>query len=267
MAKSKYEYVKLFEQHDVCLPNTFMVIRIDGKGFSKFTTEHKYEKPNDVNGLNLMNNAAIAVMTEFKDIFLAYGQSDEFSFVFKKEADVYKRRKEKIVSTVVSIFTARYIFDFEKVMGRELKYLPAFDCRMVLFPDLKSLRDCFSWRQVDCHINNLYNTCFWSLVQKGKKTNKQAENILRDTVSEEKHDLLFNSFGINYNNEQAIYRKGSLLRRDEVVDEEKMKKYEEKLKEGNCKVSKPRAKKQIVVLHEDLIKEEFWKKSFPFLYS
>jgi tRNA(His) guanylyltransferase len=31
MAKSKYEYVKEFEVPPVALPNTWMVVRVDGK--------------------------------------------------------------------------------------------------------------------------------------------------------------------------------------------------------------------------------------------
>ena len=34
-AKSKYEYVKQFEQDDALLPGCWIVIRIDGKGFTK----------------------------------------------------------------------------------------------------------------------------------------------------------------------------------------------------------------------------------------
>jgi len=39
-----------------------------------------------------MSKAAEAVTEEFKDIVLAYGQSDEYSFVFKKNTNVYNRR-------------------------------------------------------------------------------------------------------------------------------------------------------------------------------
>ena len=35
MAKSKFEYVRHFEAVDRCLPNTWIVVRIDGKGFHK----------------------------------------------------------------------------------------------------------------------------------------------------------------------------------------------------------------------------------------
>ena len=39
-----------------------------------------------------MNAAAQHVMNEFKDIVIAYGQSDEYSFVFRKNTESYNRR-------------------------------------------------------------------------------------------------------------------------------------------------------------------------------
>ena len=48
-----------------------------------------------------------------------------------------------------------------------MPYLPVFDSRCVLYPDKKNVMDYFAWRQVDCHINNLYNTCFWGLALDG----------------------------------------------------------------------------------------------------
>lgn len=35
MAKSKYEYVKLYETDDRLLPGCWIVVRLDGKGFTK----------------------------------------------------------------------------------------------------------------------------------------------------------------------------------------------------------------------------------------
>lgn len=62
-----------------------IVVRVDGKGFHRFSAEHNFEKPNDIRSLSLMTQAATAVMEEFKDICLAYGQSDEYSFIFRFE--------------------------------------------------------------------------------------------------------------------------------------------------------------------------------------
>jgi len=36
MANSKYEYVKEFEHEDLLLKNTWVVVRIDGRGFHKY---------------------------------------------------------------------------------------------------------------------------------------------------------------------------------------------------------------------------------------
>ncbi len=36
MANSKYEYVKGFEQNDTLLPQTWIVIRVDGRAFTRF---------------------------------------------------------------------------------------------------------------------------------------------------------------------------------------------------------------------------------------
>lgn len=50
MACSKYEYVKDFEIDDRIIPNVWIVVRIDGKSFHKFSKTHGFEKPNDRNG-------------------------------------------------------------------------------------------------------------------------------------------------------------------------------------------------------------------------
>lgn len=85
---------------------------------------------------------------------------------------------------------------------------------MVIYPNEKVLHDYLCWRQVDCHINNLYNTCFWTLVGEGK-SEREAEKILRVTDSSGKNEILF-SRGINYNNELPMHRKGSIVARIEV---------------------------------------------------
>jgi tRNA(His) guanylyltransferase len=45
-----------------------------------------------------MTIAGVSVLSTFSDIFLAYGQSDEYSFIFKKDTKIYNRRAEKILT-------------------------------------------------------------------------------------------------------------------------------------------------------------------------
>jgi tRNA(His) guanylyltransferase len=155
MACSRFEYVKHFERHESILPNCWFIVRIDGHGFHRFTKTHHFEKPNDSNGLQLANAAAQKVVEEFKDICAAYGQSDEYSFVFKRSCSLFERRQEKILSTVVSYFSSCYVHLWSQWMNRPLEYVPSFDGRIVVYPALDNVRDYLSWRQADCHINNL----------------------------------------------------------------------------------------------------------------
>lgn len=39
----RYEYVRSFEQPDVLLSNTWIVVRIDGRGFSKYVIHFSFE--------------------------------------------------------------------------------------------------------------------------------------------------------------------------------------------------------------------------------
>ena len=61
MANSKYEYVKQFEISNSLLPSTFIVVRVDGKGFHKFTDFYKFQKPNDLRVAT--NNSMIGIVT------------------------------------------------------------------------------------------------------------------------------------------------------------------------------------------------------------
>jgi tRNA(His) guanylyltransferase len=50
--------------------------------YRRLTTKYNFVKPNDRRALDLMNDAAEAVMKDLPDLVLAYGQSDEFRYVF-----------------------------------------------------------------------------------------------------------------------------------------------------------------------------------------
>ncbi|CCH40937.1 tRNA(His) guanylyltransferase [Wickerhamomyces ciferrii] len=233
MAKSRYEYVKEFEQDRILLPNTFIVIRIDGKSFHKFSKDYNFIKPNDLRALKLANAAAINVKRSIKDVILAFGESDEYSFILKPDTQLFNRRESKLISTFVSIFTGNYIALWSKFFPDSplnLNNLPSFDCRAVAYPNLSILKDYILWRFVDTHINNLYNTTFWTLVEKGGLTTQEAETRLKGTLASDKNEILFKEFGINYNEEPEIFKKGSLIYKDEILHIDVFKKIDELLK-------------------------------------
>ncbi|KAL2828129.1 Thg1 C terminal domain-containing protein [Aspergillus pseudoustus] len=284
MANSRYEYVKAFEQPDILLPNTWIVVRIDGRGFHKLSARYEFKKPNDLRALDLMNAAAVEVLKDLPDLVIAYGVSDEYSFVFHPSCDLFERRSAKLVTTIVSTFTAHYIFLWSKYfpdMPLQSPYLPSFDGRAVVYPTTRNLRDYMSWRQVDCHINNLYNTTFWYMVQEGKISNTDAEQELKGTVASDKNEILFKRFGINYNNEKEMYKKGSVVFRQYQIEETKTGS-DSKAQHGQGeeepgapekisktqleKIRRQRRKAQVVVEHVDIIKDEFWERR-PWILS
>lgn len=156
MAKSKYEYVKAFEQPDHLLPQCWIVVRLDGKGFTRFCDAHAFEKPNDVRALQLMDAAAVEVLKQFPTVRLAYGESDEFSFVFGKDCQLYNRRASKLTSLVVSLFSASYVRLWpDHLPNTALQSTPLFDARAVCYPSERSLRDYLAWRQVRARARNM----------------------------------------------------------------------------------------------------------------
>ncbi|KII89709.1 hypothetical protein PLICRDRAFT_90895 [Plicaturopsis crispa FD-325 SS-3] len=289
MANSKFAYVRKFELPDPLLLGTFMVFRLDGHAFHRFSDEHGFAKPNDERALQLMDRAARDLMAEYEDIVFGFGESDEFSFLLKKSTALYHRRNAKIVSMLTSFFTSSYVFHWRTFFpDTPLRYPPSFDGRVVLYPTEREVRDYFSWRQADTHINNLYNTVFWALVQQGGETTTQAHATLRGTVSAQKHELLFSRFGINYNQISARYRKGSIIVReishhqpfdpttsttpqkdanDDVLSltaseestEESVLPPNKVATSGKKGKGKTKVQTTIEVHHCDIIRDEFWK--------
>lgn len=157
--------------------------------------KYGFEKPNDRRALDLMNTAAKAVVTELPEITIAYGVSDEYrfvrrtssrlrvtntsnSFVFHKACTLFDRRarfvyihspilccvknlpfSSKLVSTVVSTFTANYVYFWSTHFPDSplSPPLPSFDGRAVCYPSVQNLRDYMSWRQADCRFYNYTN--------------------------------------------------------------------------------------------------------------
>ncbi|OBA23626.1 tRNAHis guanylyltransferase [Metschnikowia bicuspidata var. bicuspidata NRRL YB-4993] len=260
MAKSRFEYVKQFERENFLLPQTHIVIRVDGKGFHKFSEAYGFEKPNDARALAVMNRTAQTMMEQFPDIVMSYGDSDEYLFLLRKDCELFERREMKLISTFASFMSVNYVMhwnaEFSDNQIRKER-LPTFDARAVVYPNSGIVRDYFSWRQVDCHINNLYNTAFWGLIQKCNMTRQDAENKLKGTLSKDKNEILFTKCGINYNNEPEMYKKGTVIVREYENWKHEERDMSSRQKQRNEKMRKNAA---IVVSHVDIINDDFWIK-------
>jgi tRNA(His) guanylyltransferase len=88
----KADIKKNYELNNVFMPNTFIVIRLDGNNFKYLTQFYGLHKPNDQSHINLMNRCALSVFKTFKtDIQSVYGYSDEVNFVFEETTSLFNR--------------------------------------------------------------------------------------------------------------------------------------------------------------------------------
>jgi len=135
------------------------------------------------------------------------------------------------------------------------------------------------------HINNLYNTTFWAMVQKGGYSARDAENELKGSVSVGKrNEILWARYGINYNNEPEMFKKGSVVFREYGLENaskgpngvvqflqaepESAPEPTTEVAEGTAvqsktqaeKVRKAKAKAKVVVEHVDIMNDAFWEK-------
>ena len=205
MANSRFDFHKQEEKNTDLRFNrgTYIIVRIDGDKFHNFSSEHNFHKPNDKRALDLMVESAKQVLRTYKGhIPLAYGHSDEFSFLIKSTSNILSRRVFKITSMLPVIFATYYNSNWDRFFGDpsqgeviKRKYDAWFDARPKEYANYRSAIDYFKWRQVDCHINNLYNTTLHALtgrfvrhelIPTDNSLNRTAERLFDDGRNHEK---------------------------------------------------------------------------------
>jgi len=102
----------------------------------------------------------------------------------------------------------------------------------------------------------LYNTCYWHLVKSGVSA-QDAQREVGQAKSEQKHELLFSRFGVNYNSLPPLHRKGSVILRVSVPamtyeTSELPQQHEAKQDEASG------GRAPWCVVHEDIISDSFW---------
>ena len=181
------------------LPGAWVVLRVDGRGFSRFTEAH-YEKPFDPAFHALMLQTARTLLEELQGIY-AYTESDEISVLFRPEWKLFDREVEKLVSLSAGIASATFTLASQQ---------PAhFDSRLWLGVDVAQVIDYFGWRQADAARCALNGWCYWTLRKAGKSVAAATAALKHQTVAA-KNELLF-QHSINFNNVPTWQRRGSGL--------------------------------------------------------
>ncbi|PTT29914.1 guanylyltransferase [Chryseobacterium sp. HMWF028] len=181
------------------LPENFIVVRLDGKGFTKLTKEKlSLEKPFDKKFSDVMVDTTKYLFNIGFKVIYGYTQSDEISLLIHKDDNTFNRKIRKINSVLAGEASAFFSLEFQKIC--------VFDCRTIAFPNQEMLLDYFCWRQEDSHRNSLSAHCYWTLRKNGFNAKQTTERIEKMSQSD-KNELLF-QYGINYNNLPLWQKRG-----------------------------------------------------------
>lgn len=194
--------MRVYEQSidQTILPDMYLVARLDGRNFSKFT--QRYKKPFDEEFRDVMVATTKDLMenTGFRFVF-GYTESDEISLLFHPEDNTFGRKVRKI-NTALAGRASAY---FSSKVGE----IVTFDCRLVPLPNMDRVKDYFAWRIEDSHRNSLNGYAYWTLRQDGL-SKRAATSALKNKGIAFKNELLF-QHGINYNNVPTWQKRGTGL--------------------------------------------------------
>jgi tRNA(His) 5'-end guanylyltransferase len=192
------------EAHRKFMPLLPICVRLDGRGFSKFT--RGFERPYD----QRMRDAMVATTTHLvkaTNACLGYTQSDEISLVIysdsMKSQTFFDGRIQKLVSVLSAMATARFMKEmFERFSVERMSMLPLFDCRAWNVPNLVEAANSFLWREIDATKNSISMaaSCYYSHKELTGKTGP------------EKQEMLWQK-GVNWNDYPAFFKRGVFVQR------------------------------------------------------
>jgi len=202
------------------------IIRLDGKGFSKWTKG--LNKPFDEGFTDDMIETAKYLCTNIQGAKFAYAQSDEISVVLTDFDNLetsawFDYNVQKMTSIAASMATAKFnqlrmLRDFnenidfyrseymEPSVVRDFK-LACFDARVFQVPTIDEMVNVMIWRQQDATRNSV------SMAASEYFSHKSLEGV----SSNDKQERLFQEKGINWNDYQVKFKRGTVVKKEEVT--------------------------------------------------
>lgn len=211
----------------------FTIIRLDGKGFSKYT--EKLNKPFDDGFSDDMDATTAFLCENIQGVKFGYTQSDEISLVLtdfdnNETSAWFDNNMQKMVSIAASMATAKFNelrtiraarkhnVDLAKSDGmveptwalHTLEYIDSysknlamFDARVFQVPSIDEMVNAIIFRQQDCTRNSISMAAYWELGDAATKNKSGAE----------KQEMLFQLKGINWNDYKTKYKRGTVIRK------------------------------------------------------
>ena len=184
--------------------------RIDGRGFSKFTSG--FQRPFDPKFRQLMQDTTAWLIQE-TGARIGYTQSDEISLCWLAETYdseiFFGGKKQKMVGQLAAIATQRFnkllYTSNDPFLLEAADRDPTFDARVFQLPNQMECANAFLWREWDATKNALSMAC----------REYYSHQELEGRNGGQKNELLFQK-GINFNDYPAAYKRGVYLQRQRV---------------------------------------------------
>ncbi len=204
---------------------TITLIRLDGKGFSKYTKSLK--KPFDDGFSDDMDATAQFLCENIQGAKFAYTQSDEITVVMT-DFDNYESQAwydynvQKMTSISASMATAKFNQlrllrkcseidnddKFKMLEDFDIKgvRLAMFDARVFQVPTVDEMVNTLIWRQQDCSRNSI------SMAADAYYSHSKLEGL----SGSDKQDLLMEK-NVNWNDYIPKYKRGSVIKKEKVM--------------------------------------------------
>lgn len=210
MVNSRFEYVKEFEREEKLLYDTYIMVEIHGTGFKSFCVKQSLIEPDD-RITRLMAAAARHTMEVFADIDISFGYSDNFYLIFNRSSKIFNRRRDKILSDVVSLFVSSFVYKWNDFFDTDLSDPPDFRGKITLFPRAEAVKDFLISEQL-----RAASGCISMYV---RIVAQRAGEVVPEKMSfVDQNEFLF-KHGLNYNSLPAWHKRGKILFREKKIYE------------------------------------------------
>lgn len=147
-------------ENDERFPKGAVIIRVDGRGFHRWTKLIGAKRPFDRAVNSSMLIAAKQTALNMQGFKLAYVQSDEATFLLtnlgEKEGAWFDYKVQKLASVTASLFTSSFNDEFKTrcFMEGYAEYVANFDARAFSIP-IEDAANNFVWREQDWFRNSV----------------------------------------------------------------------------------------------------------------
>lgn len=202
--------MKMYESYETgrFMPGLPIVVRLDGKGFSKFT--RGMQRPFDTRMQACMIETTKFLVGE-TNAKIGYTQSDEITLVLHTDSPDsqvwFDGKKQKIVSVLASMCSVKFNRWYSCKFPDNRASEAYFDCRAWTVPSKTEAANAVLWREQDATKNAV------SMAARHYFSHKDLQGKSGNVMQE----MMWSEHGVNFNDYPAAFRRGTFLQRKSVL--------------------------------------------------